>query len=649
MNKHALALAVGLAVMQPQAVHALILGEVQIESELSQPLRARIDLHDIAVNDLPDLSVRVASENLFQRMGMERSLALNNLTLDTVLYGDQPTLLIHTRYPFNEPFLHVLLEVSHQNQVVVQEYMLMPELPKVQSQLRADTRRRYSVKRGDTLFKIASRFRYSGTNSNQMMLAILQRNPRAFVRGDGNRLKANVEMTIPARQVVTDVSPRQAQVFRAQLVKSKLSEFVLSKQPAAQPERALEALTEIDQARQHVQALKQKNATVEQRLTTAIPVEKTPTADAGEQSNDQLVSQLEVKTLKIAELQMRLARLNKKLLMQEAEEAQAIRETTYDKPASDEHVIDIIALTTMPSAASLSSENKLKETQAQPVATESRLNEPVTITTVETGTGTGLDIEKDLQTSPKPEASSAEPIGEPTANIPTDLPMVSDLLAQLNAVDAVQSEQSVSTSQEVSTSPATVTATATAIDVPGVETLSKRIYALLTSPWVLYLELAALVTLLGVWLYARHRRRQREWRLVDDVVRDLEIKRIEEGRIKMVWSKLVFAPDHWLIDLPESTERSTPTRQEHTQSQLPDVEQLEALLRHDKQPFKVPSEAVTQEVAAVNAVSVDQLPQEQDDQNDQVEALRRQIDEMQQMLNNLQQHRADLERQRDAA
>lgn len=671
MNKHALGLAVGLAVMQPQAVHALSLGEVKVESVLSQPLRARIDLHDIAVNDLSDVNIQVASENLFRRMGMERSFTVNNLKFDTVLYGDQPALLIHTRYPFKDPFLHIVLEVSHQNQVILQEYTLMPDMPQAQSPVRTDAGRRYVVKRGDTLFKIASRFRYAGTNTNQMMLAILQRNPRAFVRGDGNRLKANVEMTIPARQVVNTVTRRDAQAFRGRLVKDNFSKKALAKQPVAQPERSVDALNELEKTRQHLTALQDQTRDVKTALQTSeTDVQQHADASVSQPTINRLKTQLDVKDLKIAELQMRLARLNKTLLVEQATttgsepvastptvfDATTLEETSDFEPklviAPTSLAQHTIAMSGLPQAKAGAPSPGDADEGAVNAGTSRRqqTHKPIVITEVQQPSRQ-LQHAQLQQPVTAIMAVESEPVIA-RQSIQHSTVVVPDTPAAPTKAESRSTAEALSQPASIAIAPVQAVAAVSAPMTVSPASLldneadaSNDLLAALTSPLALYLELGAFFLLAVVWLYARHQRRK--WRLVDDVVRDLEAKRAEQGREKLLWDKLVYAPDDWLIELPELPESNIPAPQE--QSQLPDVEQLEALLRHDKQPFKVPPETVTQEVAAVNAVSVGQLPQEQGDQNDQVEALRRQIDEMQQMLNNLQQHRADLERQRDAA
>lgn len=711
MNKQALALAVGLAMVQPQAVSALSLGDVRVESALSQPLRARIDLQDIAANELSDLSIRVASESLFQRMGMERPFVLNNLKFDTVLYGNQPALMIHTRYPFNEPFLHVLLEVSHQNQVVLQEYTLMPEMPQAQASSRADAGRRYAVKRGDTLFKIANRFRYAGTTSNQMMLAIVQRNPGAFIRGDGNRLKANVDMIIPSRQTVNAVSRRDAQSFRERLVKKNLSEKTLGKQPFVQPERSTESLSELEQARQHLKSLREKardvSATLQKPELTERVIKDESLADQGDDFSvsqstiRRLNAQLEVKELKIAELQMRLARLNKKMLVEQeatvrpdihttdTEKTSVVDATTLEasrdfKPALvvaptslAQHTIDMAGL---PKAKSGSPSPGDADERAANTATsnnQQRTHQPVMI--------------KEVQQLPH---TSSAPVSSTVTTHTVDTVAAS---ANNNAVQAAvlpEAKQDVAPTNDSATQVEAPIASVEApveqaIGVSGVAPSAASpnsvlpdndvdkptdLLAMLTSPLALYLELAAFVLLAFVWLYARHQRRK--WRLVDDVVRDLEVKRAEEGREKLLWDKLVYAPHDWMIALPEAMEQEVaPEAESKEPTQLPDVEQLEALLKNDKmkvrqsasrhQPVfpasflddedthtpladeanETNNEQMVRETSAMPSVedSPSALP------GTQVEILRRQIDEMQRMLESLQQHRSYLEQQRDAA
>lgn len=694
VNKQALALAVGLTSLQPQWADALSLGELQVDSVLSQPLRASIPVYDLAPEALPALDVRVSSEDLFQRLGRERSLVLNNLRFDTVIRNGQPQLMIHTRYPFNEPFLDLLLEVSHGDSAVLHQYTLMPDLP--QAQARTMSLRQHLVQRGDTLLKIAGRYRYAGSSNNQMMLALLQRNPQAFIQGDGNRLKLNTPLIIPSRQDVLAIPRREAQAFRAQLVNRLLRKrpLVLAEQPVAQPERSDEALTERSDTQQHLTALKQKASQVTAKLDTE-----------SSQTIERLSKQLEVKDLQIAELQMKLARINKTLSgrstqatnPQEAYGSAVLKDGVFTAgetfkpalieapPSSAKHLIAMKKLPTATAGApspadadesregvlpttkvSLTPELRMNMVQSQATEVPSADGKVVPATVIAPAVTAPDMREKATVSSVMPPGASEEVIVDAK---PAPLPVADKMLSDESPVSQVQDKPQMNEAEAVQT-------------VQGIREL-------LGSTLSLYI-LASTSLMLGLlWLFAAHQRRK--WRLVDDIVRELEDKRAEEGRSKIIWDKLVYAPSHWLIAKPDRAEGAEEPGDMHITSQVPaklpvperevaasastegvtpegttvdaDAEdtaeqQIYADIDWDNEtvppinagnkPESTPEKAaVAQEVERVNTDTNTEI--NADDSKADLEQLRQQIAEMQAVLDSLQKHRDELVIRRDAA
>ena len=80
-----------------------------------------------------------------------------------------------------------------------------------------------NVKQGDTLFAIAQNNAVPGTTIYQMLLALFQANPNAFINQNMNLLKAGVTLEIPDadtvkaidRQLARNTFAEQVQVFNA--------------------------------------------------------------------------------------------------------------------------------------------------------------------------------------------------------------------------------------------------------------------------------------------------------------------------------------------------------------------------------------------------------------------------------------------------
>ncbi|MCD2165905.1 FimV/HubP family polar landmark protein [Comamonas koreensis] len=66
------------------------------------------------------------------------------------------------------------------------------------------------TQRGDTLGRIAAQNKPADISLDQMLIAVVQSNPHAFVGGNVNRMKAGVNLTMPSAEQARAVSPRQA-------------------------------------------------------------------------------------------------------------------------------------------------------------------------------------------------------------------------------------------------------------------------------------------------------------------------------------------------------------------------------------------------------------------------------------------------------
>lgn len=68
----------------------------------------------------------------------------------------------------------------------------------------------YKVKSGDSLGKIAGQFRKSGVSLDQMLVALYQANPNAFVGNNMNRLKAGQILSLPSTDMARSINRSEA-------------------------------------------------------------------------------------------------------------------------------------------------------------------------------------------------------------------------------------------------------------------------------------------------------------------------------------------------------------------------------------------------------------------------------------------------------
>lgn len=227
------------------AVHinafALGLGKIQLDSALNQPLSAEIELLSASPEDADSVDVSLASYETFSKVGIDRPSILALLRFNVVAKGDGYAIKIDSHDPIREPFLDFILEVTWSSGRVLREYTLLldpPELKKAQpAQIQAPisqpvtkatkpqqqatkptrsipsvpAQKKVSkrptlkgeitstdkggisygpVRNGETLWGIAKEMRSgSSVSTQQMLMALLEENPDAFIAGDINRLK----------------------------------------------------------------------------------------------------------------------------------------------------------------------------------------------------------------------------------------------------------------------------------------------------------------------------------------------------------------------------------------------------------------------------------------------------------------------------
>jgi pilus assembly protein FimV len=272
VNKEALSLAVCLAVSYSPASYALGLGEIESSSHLNQPFRAKINLLSTSVADVKRLQVRVASPEVFSRVGIEHSDYLNTINFEPTIENGKPVIIVSSSQPINQPFLNFLIEVSWPNGQLLKEYTVLldppvlvqgetaianntvgvrpepqrqvakqveapakspqvtaqshPATPKKQlvttrntsapahreAAKKSNRTSRYRVVRGDTLSKIAKKLRYRGVRDEQMMMALFRANPTAFRKRNINNLKAGSLLYRPSASDARRLTYKQAKL-----------------------------------------------------------------------------------------------------------------------------------------------------------------------------------------------------------------------------------------------------------------------------------------------------------------------------------------------------------------------------------------------------------------------------------------------------
>ncbi|PSF04794.1 hypothetical protein C7H09_17330 [Marinobacter fuscus] len=243
----ALALAGGLGSGMAQA---LGLGEIELQSWLNEPLDADISLNQSRGVDPGEVFVNVAPEAAYQRVGLERHQFLSQLRFEVVTGADgNLSISVSSREPVREPYLNFLLELTWPNGRLMREYAVLVDPPVyaeesgIQEQISApavarqsaagSARSSESIRRqetvqgstgrgasagtfgptgsSDTLWTIAQQVRPNDSVSmQQVMLALQDLNPGAFIGGNINRLKRGEILRIPSIEQISDRSRAEA-------------------------------------------------------------------------------------------------------------------------------------------------------------------------------------------------------------------------------------------------------------------------------------------------------------------------------------------------------------------------------------------------------------------------------------------------------
>ncbi len=238
--------------------HALSLGRITVLSPLGAPLLAEVEILDINADEASSLKAKAASSDAFKAAGLEYNPALAALVITLERrQNDRSYLRISSDRSIVDPFLDLMLEASWSSGRIVRDYTLLfdppnsqpnqvnissaPQLSSIPAQIRPSaapptlTRneivtsdksrapalprasdkktalfseksdgsvKSVAVKPGDTAGGIAASLINPSISLDQMLVAMLRKNPEAFVEGNINRIRAGAVVNIPVAEEV---------------------------------------------------------------------------------------------------------------------------------------------------------------------------------------------------------------------------------------------------------------------------------------------------------------------------------------------------------------------------------------------------------------------------------------------------------------
>ena len=237
------------------AALALGLGDIHLHSALNAPLDADIDLIGATADDLSTLKAQLAPRDQFSRNGLDYPAFLSSLSFSAVHTPDGRDLIkVRSAQPVTEPFVTLLVELDWARGRVAHEYTVLldppvyspgaAQAPQVAAPVsgagnragsiqrepaaaapapatavstpvvsagstRSATGGDYTVRRGDSLSRIAGQYAGGAANRERWMVAAYQANKSAF-DGNMNTLRSGAVLRLPDQAQVAAVSAGEA-------------------------------------------------------------------------------------------------------------------------------------------------------------------------------------------------------------------------------------------------------------------------------------------------------------------------------------------------------------------------------------------------------------------------------------------------------
>lgn len=225
---------------------AVGLGSIELHSNLGKPLEAMIPLSHLDNLSSDQLRVSLGSQDEYTALGVEFTYQHTLIKLEPVVRDGHGYIRVVTRDAVAEPYLNFVLSLRWPQGQVVREYTVLLDLPNTDTAGRvaattlgqpaavlastaeqtnlsvpvvpareawdreapttAAPNGRYRVQRGDSLWKLAERWRPAGVGVAQMMGAIHSANGQAFVGGDQARLKEAADLRMPSAEQIAAAS-----------------------------------------------------------------------------------------------------------------------------------------------------------------------------------------------------------------------------------------------------------------------------------------------------------------------------------------------------------------------------------------------------------------------------------------------------------
>ncbi|MBN9408549.1 MAG: fimbrial protein FimV [Burkholderiales bacterium] len=376
---------------------ALALGRLAVQSVLGEPLRAEIDIPQINAEEAASLRVGVAPASAFAAAGFEFNPVVSTVQVSLQRRADgRHYLRLTGDRAINDPFVDLVIEANWISGRIVRDYTMLLDPPSLRQpapqvlppqatpaplpQTRAPapvatppaaaqppatpraapptpaprppaapvaaaqpSSQQLTVRAGDTAGRIAAANKPANVSLDQMLVAMMQANPDAFVGGNVNRLRAGAVLDLPSAEQAAAVTADQAR----QTIVAQSRDFSEFRRRLAENAPAAQVAAPDRQASGQVQANvddRRPGATAPDRLTLSRGAATGAPAAPGTEDRIAQTRQAQDTSTRVAELSRNLDELAK---LQSAASAPAAT-TAAPAPAS---AASVPAAATLPAPA----------------------------------------------------------------------------------------------------------------------------------------------------------------------------------------------------------------------------------------------------------------------------------------------------------
>ena len=229
------ALLIGLFSVVSGSVNALVLDSIEVQSNLYEPLAAKISVSELSAGITDDLVVALASREAHQAAGIVYDEILGELEFFLDSSNQSSFIRVHTDRALSLPFIRFLVQLTSGEQQVFRDYTIMldpvvisnpepimmgSETIAVNLPLLYPGDRFGPVERGDTLMQIARSIEASSVITvKQKMVALINENPDAFIDGNMNLMRQGAILRIPSERSMGALDKNEvADIYETQLL-----------------------------------------------------------------------------------------------------------------------------------------------------------------------------------------------------------------------------------------------------------------------------------------------------------------------------------------------------------------------------------------------------------------------------------------------